>query len=105
MIIGTASLVMVFSGVNNSKNKQLKNTKLKIKNLSNGLKNKLKLADKSATIVLGKSFRALRRPEYLGAWRGYKPLYLKLCIMELPSCTVRRAYRTCGPALKLSSLG
>ena len=51
------------SGVNNSKKNKLRNTKLKIKNLSNGLKNKSKLVDLSATIVLGKRFGALRRPD------------------------------------------
>ena len=49
---------MVSSGDNRSKKKQLKNTKLKIKNLSNGLKNKSKRVDLSATIVLGKKFGA-----------------------------------------------
>ena len=58
--IGTL-LQMVSSGVNNSKRNKLKNIRLKIKNLSNGLKNNLRLVSLSATIVLGKKFQGSAR--------------------------------------------
>ena len=54
MIIGIILPLMVSFGVNNSKRKQLKNTKPKIKSFWNGQKNRSKQVDKSATIVLGK---------------------------------------------------
>ena len=60
-------------------------------------------------LFLVKSFRALRRPEYLGAiGEEYKPLYFRFRIMGPPSCAVRRAYRTYGPApkhIQISSRG
>ena len=61
MVIMITSPRTVSFGVSNSKRKQLKNTKLKIKNLSNGLKNNLRLVSLSATIVLGKKFQGSAR--------------------------------------------